>query len=189
MLSNLLLKRFDERLEKSGVVAVRYADDIAVFAESRGASEAALQAIQTGLAELGLEVPHLLDQGKTSILGPSEVAEFLGVEIRRKGEMYKLCAPAKKIEKIEAAMTAMVQVSKCVAEKRNIGQVVRALDSFTIGHAASMAVLEDGGEFMARLDAAKRRQLRGLLVNLLGEGVVDSLDPDRLAILGVEGFK
>lgn len=189
MLSNLLLKRFDERLEKIGIVAVRYADDIAVFTDSRSASEAALEAIQAGLAELELEVPDLLDGGKTSILGPSEVAEFLGVEIRRSGETYKLCPPARKIEKIEAAMAAMVQVSTCVAEKRNIGRVVRALDSFTIGHAASMAVLEDGGAFMARLEATKRKQLRALLVNLLGEKVVAALSPNHLAILGVEAFK
>lgn len=189
MLSNLLLKRFDERLEKQGIVAVRYADDIAVFAHSRAACEGALQAIQGGLAELQLEVPHLLDEGKTRIFGPSEVVEFLGVEIRRKGEVYELCAPAGKIEKIEADMAKMVQVERCVDEKRNIGQVVRALDSFTVGHAASMAVLEDGGAFMARLEAAKRRQLRTLLVNLLGENVVVSLSPDQLAVLGVEAFK
>jgi hypothetical protein len=36
MLSNLLLKRFDEGLQKQGISAVRYADDIAVFARSRG---------------------------------------------------------------------------------------------------------------------------------------------------------
>lgn len=189
MLSNLLLKRFDERLEKQGIVAIRYADDIAVFADGRAACEAALEAVQAGLAELELEVPDLLDEGKTKILGPSEVAEFLGIEIRRTGPTYELCAPARKIENIEADMAKMVQVERCVAERRNIGQVVRALDSFTIGHAASMAVLEDGGAFMARLEAAKRRQLRALLVNLLGEEVVVSLGPDRLAIVGVGPFE
>lgn len=189
MLSNLLLKRFDERLEKSGIAAVRYADDIAVFVDSRAAAEGALKAVQCGLAELELEVPDLLDGGKTSILGPSEVAEFLGVEIRRWGEAYKLCAPGRKIEKIQSAMAAMVEVPRCVAEKRNIGQVVRALDSFTIGHAASMAVLEDGGAFMSRLEGVKRNQLRALLVNLLGEPVVAALSSDQLAILGVEAFK
>jgi hypothetical protein len=189
MLSNLLLKRFDERLAKQGIIAVRYADDIAVFADNRASCEAALHAIQVGLAELELEVPELLDEGKTKILGPSEVAEFLGVEIRRKNEVYKLCAPAKKIEKIEADMAKIVQVDRCVEEKRNIGQVVRALDSFSIGHAASMAVLEDGGEFMARLEGAKRRQLRTLLVNLLGEKTVTALRQEHMAILGVEAFR
>jgi hypothetical protein len=96
MLSNLLLKDFDQHLERLGIVAVRYADDIAVFAQSREACEGALDVVQRALARLQLQVPGLLDDGKTSILGPSEVAEFLGVEIRRKGETYKLCAPTKK---------------------------------------------------------------------------------------------
>ena len=189
MLSNLLLKRFDDRLERQGFAAVRYADDIAVFGHSRAGCESALGAVQVGLAELELEVPDIFDGGKTSILGPSEAVEFLGVEIRRKGATYRLCAPTKKIDKIEAEMAKMVQIEWCVDKKRNIGQVVRALDSFTIGHAASMAVLEDGGAFMSRLEAAKRRQLRALLANLVGEKVVASLGPDHLAILGIEPFR
>jgi len=188
MLSNLLLKRFDQRLESRGIVAVRYADDIAVFARSREECFAALEDIREGLRKLELTVPDLLDGGKTSVLTPSEIVEFLGVEIRRKGDGYKLCAPAKKIEKIEAAMSEMVQLDRCIEQKRNIGQVVRSLDSFVIGHAASMAVLDDGGEFMARLEAAKRHQLRALLVNLLGEKAVRELRPEHRAILGVEAF-
>ncbi len=188
MLSNLLLKRFDERLEKRGIVAVRYADDIAVFAQSRSDCLAALAAIQEDLAEIDLQVPDLMDDGKTSVLGPSEVAEFLGVDIRREDGGYRLCAPMKKLKRIEAAMLGMVQVKSCIEQKRNIGHVVRALDSFTIGHAASMAVLNDGGAFMARLEAAKRHQLRALLINLFGKSFVDGLSHDHLAILGVESF-
>lgn len=189
MLSNLLLKRFDQRLEKLGLFAVRYADDIAVFAGSRADCIAALNIIQDGLAELDLEVPDILDGGKTGILGPSEVVEFLGVEIRRRGDAYKLCAPARKIEKIEAAMESLAQIDKCIEQKRNLGQLVRALDSFVVGHGASMAVLDDGGDFMNRLEAAKQRQLRSLLVQILGAKVVDRLSPDELAVLGAEPFR
>jgi hypothetical protein len=53
MLSNLLLKRFDEGLDKQGIVAVRYADDIAVFARSREECLEALAAVH--LAILGVE--------------------------------------------------------------------------------------------------------------------------------------
>jgi hypothetical protein len=86
-------------------------------------------------------------------------------------------------------MEAMVQVEKCIELKRNIGQIVRALDSFVIGHAASMAVLDDRGDFMSRLEAAKRRQLRTLLENLIGRRVVDGLKPNQLAVLGIELFR
>jgi hypothetical protein len=51
-----------------------------------------------------------------------------------------------------------------------------------------MAVLNDGGAFMDRLESAKRRQLRSMLVNLFGESVVNRLSPNHLAILGVEPF-
>lgn len=188
MLSNLLLKSFDEHLEKRGIVAVRYADDIAIFAHSNRECLDALAIVQEGLATLDLQIPGLEEDGKTNILGPSEVAEFLGVEIRRAGAEYKLFAPAKKLDKIETVMADMVQINTCIERKRNIGQVVRALDSFTIGHAASMSVLDDGGAFMARLEAIKQRQLRELLVNLVGIDVVDNLSADHLSIFGVRPF-
>ena len=188
MLSNLLLKQFDESLERQGIVAVRYADDIAIFAESRQDCLSSLAAVQQGLAKLSLQVPDLADHGKTTIHGPSDPAEFLGVEIRRFENAYRLCAPTKKIAKIEIDMASMVKLQKCIETKRNIGHVVRALDSFTIGHAASMAVLNDSGTFMARLEAAKQRQIRALLVNLLGGSVVKNLSHDHLAILGAEPF-
>jgi RNA-directed DNA polymerase len=188
LLSNLLLKEFDEALAKQKLHAVRYADDIAIFADNRNECRDALKIIQGNLKSLNLEIPELADGGKTVIFGPSEPVEFLGVEIKRFGDIYELRAPASKIAKIEADMAVSCSIEQCVKEKKNIGQVVQGLESFVIGHQASMAILDNRDDFVARLQAAKNKQLKSLLISLVGENVVQRLDESRLAILGLQPF-
>lgn len=189
MLSNLLLKDFDEAIIKQGLTAVRYADDLAIFGNNKEDMERALTFVQQTLRRLKLEVPDLGNEGKTTIKGPSESIEFLGVEILREGTKYKLAAPFSKLEKIEMKMKEMASVEECVRHSRNIGQVVASLDSFIIGHRASMAVLDDPNSFFDRLEAAKRRQLSALLTEVIGERAVRSLNQTARAILGIERFE
>ena len=127
MLSNLILKRFDESLIKRGIIAIRYADDIAVFGKNRNDCSDALDFIRDKLADLDLEIPDLEGGGKTSICGPSEIVQFLGVEIRRFDNGYKLRAPAKKLEKIESVMAEATSIDNCIRNHQNIGHVVRML--------------------------------------------------------------
>lgn len=188
MLSNLLLKSFDEALTKRGLVALRYADDIAVFGNSREELTEALAFITKTLSDLNLEIPELEAGGKTTISGPSDIVEFLGVEIRRSGDRYVLTAPNKKLAAIEDEMAQLASIAECVKHSRNIGQVVRSLDAFIAGHGASMAVLDDPKSFIDRLEAAKQRKLNALLKGLIGENAVKSLDETRRAILGLDRF-
>jgi len=189
LLSNLVLKRFDDAIAKSGFAAIRYADDIAVFGDSKRDCLDALKFIQGSLAKLNLNIPELIDGGKTILSEPSNVVEFLGVEIRRFGESYKLCAPATKLDVINAEMAKLASVEGCIAGRRNIGHLVRALDAFVIGHRASMAVLDHAEEFTLRLEALKQKHLKALLINLIGKRAVQFLDDDRLSILGLKPFK
>jgi retron-type reverse transcriptase len=188
LLSNLLLKGFDDSLAKQGIQAVRYADDIAVFADSKNDCQNALTFIRSCLGPLKLKVPELMDDSKTTVSEPSKAVEFLGVEIKLFGDIYRLCAPSKKIAKIEADMAAICSVEQCVKDQMNIGRVVRTLESLIIGHRASMAVLDNPNDFILRLEAAKERSLRALLISLIGKNAVRELDHDRLAILGLEDF-
>ncbi len=188
VLSNLLLKGFDDMLAKRGIQAIRYADDIAIFGANRQECIAALDVARDVLSKLSLAVPELADGGKTKLSNPTDAALFLGVEIRRFSSGYRLCAPSKKLDDIEAQMAEMASLASCVAERKGLPQVVRSLDSFVVGHAASMAVLEDGGEFRARVEARKQRQLQRLLEELLGKSAVANLDDTRRAVLGLREF-
>jgi hypothetical protein len=141
------------------------------------------------LAKLQLDIPELAADGKTTLAGPSEVTEFLGVEIRRFHEGYRLCAPTKKLAQIDADLAEMASVEWCLSERKNLGQLIRVLDSFVVGHIASMAVLGDAAhEFANRLNASKEKHVRALLIEMIGEAAVKRLNPDHLAILGLGSF-
>lgn len=189
LLSNLLLKRFDLALSKRGIKAVRYADDLIVFGDSENECRDALKFIRESLSSLQLDIPELQEGGKTSLSGPSDVVEFLGVEIRRFGSVYKLCVPIRKLAAIEEKMHEIASVKTCLKEKRNIGDVVRHLNSLTIGYMASVAVVENCQEFLNRIEAAKRKSLKAMLAELIGHKAVDNLNADRLSILGIRSFK
>jgi RNA-directed DNA polymerase len=189
MLSNLLLKSFDEALLKRHMTAIRYADDVAIFGSNRKELEVALSFIQEKLSELHLEIPELGDGSKTIIKSPSESVEFLGVEIKRAEAKYILTAPAKKLEAIEADMRLAASLEECVKNSRTISQVGRSLDSFIIGHNASMAVLDNPKPFIERLEAAKKRALTALMVEIIGQKAVAMLDAERRAVLGLEKFE
>ncbi len=185
VLSNLLLKKFDDALAVRGFSAIRYADDIAIFGESERECLDGLDFVRQNLARLSLDLPDLAVDGKTTLRNPSESAVFLGVEIAPFGKgAYQLRAPTKKLNDIEAAMSNIASLEKCTKQKKNLTQVARSLDSFVVGHAASMMVLEDGGEFRSRIEILKQRQLRRLLEELIGKNAVKKLSDIQLAFLG-----
>ncbi len=189
MLSNLVLRKFDEAIIQKHIKAIRYADDIIIFADSKNECRDALKFIISQLSKIDLKIPDLSDESKTTIRGPSEAVEFLGVEIRRsEGDKYTLHLPDKKFAKIDSTMASYATVSSCFTHKRNIGHVVKYLDSFTAGYRSAMQVLTQKEEFGYRLEAMKRSRLESLLIEILGKETFSGLNEKHLAILGVRDF-
>lgn len=188
VLSNLLLKEFDQKLDQHGIKAIRYADDIAVFSSSKNGCKDALTVIQNELSKIGLEIPSLENNGKTILTPPSETIEFLGIDIRRSGIKYRPYAPTKKIEKIRRIMIEISTLENCAAEKFNIGQLSKHLDRFIIGHSASMALIDDRQSFVERIEAAKKEALRNLIVEIFGSKAISHLDDRKMAIIGIKDF-
>ncbi len=189
LLSNLLLKKFDQVLDQQGIKAVRYADDIAVFGLSKNDCKDALTIIQRELSKIGLRIPGLGENSKTTLTPPSEIIEFLGIDIKLSEGKYRPYAPTRKIEEIKKAMIKNSSMENCIKYRLNIGQIVKHLDSFTIGHSASMALIDDHEAFVRRIEAAKMEALRKLLVEIFGTKVISSLDETKLAIIGINEFR
>ncbi len=189
MLSNLLLKKFDELLEDNGLWAIRYADDISVFCKSRRDCEEALEFMRKKLLEIGLKIPDISDNTKTKIFPPSSPVEFLGVIIKLFGNEYKLCCPFDKLEKIDAAMAKIASIDSCIKSKKNIGHVVRSLDALVTGHIASMLVLDNIDHFKDRVYAFRTKNLNSFVESLIGKNAAKNLDSQKRAILGIVSFE
>ena len=136
-----------------------------------------------------LRVPDLEICKKASISEPSSPVKFLGLDIKKTENGYKLSAPFRKIEKIENEMAKIASLEECVGRKRTFAQVERALESFIVGHAAAMVEIEDFRQFTDRLRALKRKHLEMLLDDLIGPAAVKRLDHERRAILGLDPFE
>ena len=174
--------------------AIRYADDIALFGDTKNECKDHLDKVLSLLSGLGLSIPGLGPESKTKILGPPEIVQFLGIEIRKIAQGYAFFPPDKKIKAIKEEMASLCTQLSCTVERRNIGQLVRVLESFVMGHAASMAVLEDEGAFQEKLMQEKlmqekQRCLRSLMVEILGEPTVANLSKNQTAILGLNPFE
>lgn len=188
VLSNLLLKDFDREISKAGLKAIRYADDLVVFCHSEKECRDALDYIRAKLKQLRLRIPDLEESGKTSIKGPTEKVEFLGVDIKYFSDGYRLCAPIWKVEKIEKRLDEMCTVEFCADNQITLTQALRSLDSMLIGHDRSMAIVSDREAFSARLKGLQKRYVKKLMISLLGQNAFESLSEVKKAILGLQEF-
>jgi RNA-directed DNA polymerase len=62
ILANLALSDFDSKIERQGLKMVRYADDIAVFFESKQKAKDGHKQIKDALASIELTIPELADR-------------------------------------------------------------------------------------------------------------------------------
>ncbi|MDO8297740.1 MAG: reverse transcriptase domain-containing protein [Caulobacter sp.] len=188
MLSNLLLKEFDQALSQAGFHAIRYADDIAIFGKTQSECLDALTFVKSELHKLKLEIPELSEATKTNIAGPTEDVEFLGVAIRQFSDGYRFCIPKDKIRKIDESLSKISSFEYCLRHRRTIPDMMSTIDAMIAGHARSMAHVADLDSFVGRLTALKAEHVKRLLEGVLGARVVAELTHERRAVLGVEPF-
>lgn len=101
ILANLVLSRFDKKVEKAGMKMVRYADDILFFFDTREEAEGGHDRIKGLLSSIELTIPEIEDNSKTKLVGPGDNFDFLGREIVRIGDAKVVARIAQKqIKKI-----------------------------------------------------------------------------------------
>ena len=188
MLSNLLLRQFDIELGRKGILALRYADDIALFAKSRCEGEQGLSVVRSMLKSQKLNIPELAEGGKTTITEPLKAVEFLGVELRRVGDRYELRAPNKTIAKVDRRLAEICNAEYCIKEKLTLPRILRSVESMLIGYDHALAIVSDHEEFKSRIRASGNQNIRQLLISIFGEKVVRELSPEKLAIIGIVDF-
>lgn len=188
VLSNLVMRDVDRGLEKAGLKAIRYADDIAVFCESQAECEAALELITNLLKPLGLKLPPLDDKGKTTITPDRKACEILGVELRLVGEQYEMCAPRKRLDALKDHFCEIATAEYCVANKLTLTRMLTHLDAVARGHKRTVHGLSNAADFQQRVDALQQRAVESLIKSLVGEKAFATLTPQKLAVLGVKAF-
>ena len=188
LLSNLVMRPADHALVAAKYRAIRYADDIAIFCSSRSECLEAFEAISELLKPLGLRLPQVEASGKTTITSPDEACELLGVEVRASPDGYVLCVPKGRADMVEKQLLDISTVEYCAEHKIGLSRMLAHYDAVIRGHKETAKSLEGADAFVARLDAARSRAQRALLISILGKGAVDNLTELKQAVLGLSPF-
>lgn len=102
MLANIALYELDKFISRNKIPALRYVDDIVIFASSKEQANRYLTDITKELSQLDLGLPPVTENSKTEFIGPNGSFIFLGVEIyfSEKSDRWEHRVPVKQIEKI-----------------------------------------------------------------------------------------
>jgi retron-type reverse transcriptase len=91
LLSNFVLRDFDKKLEKKNIKAIRYIDDILLFAKNKDSLNIYKDIVKNELLKLGLSINDI----KTEIFKPNQrITDFLGFDLKP-NDKYKKRTVAK----------------------------------------------------------------------------------------------
>jgi RNA-directed DNA polymerase len=197
LLANVYLHRLDRCWQTRGRgVLVRYADDLVVMCNSRAEAEAALSALRSILAELGLE----LKQAKTRIVHLREGGEgldFLGFHHRRvRGERgYRHLRFLARWPSREAMQRARLRIRQITDSKRlrdPVEVIVQELNRFLRGWASYFRYGNSRRHFtkistyalkrLALFVAKRHKRASGY-----GMTVVAYQSPNRMGLINLDG--
>ena len=198
VLANVYLHRLDRQwAERGHGVLVRYADDLVVCCHSKREAEAALSALRSILAEMGLE----LKEAKTRIVHLTDGGEgldFLGFHHRRvRGERgYKHLRFLARWPSREAMQRARDRIREITNSKRlrdPVGVIVKDLNRFLRGWANYFRYGNSRLHFTRittyalrrlALFVAKRHKRR----SGYGMTVVAFVSPNRMGLVNLDGL-
>ena len=187
ILANLVLSEFDSKIGRHGLKMVRYADDIAVFFESKHKAKEGHGLIKDLLASIELTIPELADNSKTQLLGPSDPIDFLGREIVRVGQDNKVVSRVgqKQINKIVRKLENEYTLQARMKADSNFQEtVVEIWDSI----AAYLAAYRDAYNYVS-LDSALRavssKIIGDIFLELFGDRALSNITPDEKRFLGM----
>jgi RNA-directed DNA polymerase len=187
ILANLVLSEFDSKIQRLGLKMVRYADDIALFFESKQKAKEGHKLIKDMLASIELTIPELADDTKTQLLGPSDPIDFLGREILRIGEDRNTVSriAQKQIDKIVGKLENEYTLQARIKADSNFQEtIVEIWDSV----AAYLAAYKDAYNFLSldsALRAASSKIIRDIFVQLFGARALSNITPDERRFLGM----
>lgn len=128
--ANLMLSDFDKYCIKSHIKAIRYADDLIFFCQSKDQAIAIHQECKERLAKLELSIPDIEENSKSVIASPDDSVSFLGVELSPDGKRnYSLRVGEKQFLDIKGSFYNLCGISELKTKNLTLGKLQGTLDS------------------------------------------------------------
>jgi len=162
LLANFVLREFDQAMIRKGLHMVRYADDLIFMADSEEDCHAIHSLCKTELAKLELKVPDLGPNSKTKIYPPPEPAEFLGVELAKRGSDYILQVGKAVFDDIKAEILSYSDLAKLNREGIDIRRFGAKLTAIKGGYSPAYDYCANGDMLMNSIDGWTRQAAQEL---------------------------
>ena len=148
LLASFYLQDFEKTLQTHGIEFIRYADDLVIFAHSRSTITQHFALVRTELAKIHLSIPDI-GMGKTEVYSASKTLMFLGLELRKVDQEYKLFIPQKAFNDLNQKMIALQGYKKNTKSGLNFYKTCQKIDQICNGYIVCY-------EFTANLDSFKK---------------------------------
>tara|TARA_R110002110_G_scaffold13407_1_gene64094 strand:- start:176 stop:1429 length:1254 start_codon:yes stop_codon:yes gene_type:complete len=191
LLANFFLKDFDHKILGSGIPAIRYADDLIFFRNSRQECEEVRQKVESLLKELSLEIPSLNSANtKTFIKPPDEPVEFLGFNISNQGKAgeYRRNIPKTSMHRVRDKLTEYSNIAYLEREKIDISTLRNRINSIRDGYFHVYKDADNFDSFRDFMVTETNRVCESVWSNLLGEDALKQLSLRQKRIIGIAPF-
>lgn len=150
ILSNFLLRDFDQAFATARYDLVRYADDLIVLASTREECAAIEALTRAELSKLGLG----LSEQKTETREPVEPVEFLGMELGLRPGTSNYCLTVSKdqLAKIREQFTNFHDVDFAMKEGLDLPKLLRRLENMKSGYRTAYRVADNFETLDQQLD-------------------------------------
>jgi hypothetical protein len=166
LFSNFYLNSFDELVRKSGIDAVRYADDMIFFSDTEDGCYRLHEFCKDRLEAVGLTIPELGPDSKSMIVKPNEPIEFLGIQLEPiAGGQYKPAISADQKEHIRNSIINFADVTYLSEHRINIISYAQRLRSLVAGYDAAYRDCLDTTVLVGSMIQWARKACRELFVN------------------------
>jgi RNA-directed DNA polymerase len=187
ILANLVLSEFDRRVEHRGMRMVRYADDIAIFFQTKKEAQEGHQFVSDSLASIKLTIPGLGNHSKTQLIGPDDPIDFLGREIVRVGADSRAVwrVAQKQIRKITGKLEGEYTLQERLKVDSNFQEtIIEVWDSIS----AYFAIYKGAYNYVSldsALRASSRKIIGDIFLELFGARALDSITQEQKRFLGM----
>jgi RNA-directed DNA polymerase len=133
LLASFYLQDFEKVLQSKGVEFIRYADDLVIFANSRKVVTEHFELIRSELLKIQLSIPDI-GVGKTEIYTASQTLVFLGLELKKVDQEYKLFIPQKAFFELSQKMIKLQGYKKNTKGGLNFYKTCQKIDQICNGY-------------------------------------------------------
>ena len=186
--ANVVLAKFDATIEARKIPMVRYADDLALFFNSKREAEEGKDLISALLKQLSLGIPELIDGSKTQIISTSDPLDFLGYELLYIKTAGKFVARVsdKQIRKIKDRLLSDYSLMNLVKEGTSfqsaIAQIERSISSYCgiYKNAYNANILRN------EMTGISRKITSQLFIDLFGKPALNRLSEAQRKFIGLK---